>query len=95
MVRALIDEYPEVDVLAKNQFGKSVLTEAFGAAVPEITAMILEHKSAAALEGTKKKPEPAKPYSPPTTRIYNHTWVTECSLPSAPSHSTFQRRFGI
>jgi len=39
----LVDTYPEIDVLAKNSFGKSVLTESFGAGIAEVTSVILEH----------------------------------------------------
>lgn len=55
IVNMLVDTYPEIDVLAKNSFGKSVLTESFGAGIAEVTSVILEHTSAAALE-PKKKP---------------------------------------
>eukprot|EP00729_Bicosta_minor_P017468 gene17468-23692_t len=54
VTKLLMASYPEIDVLAKNGFGKSALTEAFGAGEAAITSMVLEHKSAAQLE--KKTP---------------------------------------
>ena len=54
VTKLLMASYPEIDVLAKNGFGKSALTEAFGAGEAAITSLILEHKSAAELE--KKAP---------------------------------------
>jgi hypothetical protein len=50
--KALLELYPDADVLAQNSFGKSVSSEAFAKGVPELVEAVLQHKSAAKLEET-------------------------------------------
>ena len=50
VVKLLLAQAPDVDVLQKNDFGKSILTEAFGLESPDITQLLLEHSSAAGLD---------------------------------------------
>lgn len=42
----LFQEYPEIDVLAKNNFGRSVLTEAFQSKETDTIALCLNHPTA-------------------------------------------------
>ena len=49
-VRLLLSRAPGVDVLQKNRFGKSALTDAFTLETADITQLLLEHPSAAALD---------------------------------------------
>jgi hypothetical protein len=49
-VRALLARAPGVDVLQRNAFGKSALTDAFALETADITQLLLEHPSAAALD---------------------------------------------
>jgi ankyrin repeat protein len=49
-VRLLLARAPAVDVLQKNGFGKSALTDAFALDTADITQLLLEHPSAAALD---------------------------------------------
>lgn len=50
--KALLELYPNADVLAQNSFGKSVSSEAFAKGVPELVEAVLQHTSAAKLEDT-------------------------------------------
>jgi predicted nicotinamide N-methyase len=54
----LLLESPNADILKKNSFGKSALTEAFGRENTDITAALLTHTSAKELENQKKKKKP-------------------------------------
>lgn len=49
-VRALLARAPGVDVLQRNGFGKSALTDAFALETADITQLLLEHSSAAGLD---------------------------------------------
>ena len=51
----LLLEQESADILKKNSFGKSALTEAFGRDNADITAALLTHSSAKELENQKKK----------------------------------------
>lgn len=50
VVRLLLTKVPDIDVLAKNSFGRSPVSEAFDAQDADVLKLILEHKSAKALE---------------------------------------------
>eukprot|EP00056_Hartaetosiga_gracilis_P006743 m.100147 g.100147 ORF g.100147 m.100147 type:complete len:491 (-) comp12547_c0_seq28:1844-3316(-) len=50
IVKMLMKAYPEIDVLAKNDFGKSAVSEAFNVQDEGILKLILEHESANALD---------------------------------------------
>ena len=52
VTKALLQLYPNADVLAQNSFGKSVSSEAFAKGDAAIVEAVLEHKSAAKLEET-------------------------------------------
>eukprot|EP00038_Savillea_parva_P013687 m.9060 g.9060 ORF g.9060 m.9060 type:complete len:464 (+) comp2590_c0_seq2:119-1510(+) len=56
VVRELCTSAPDLDVLAKNSFGKSALTDAYGSGESgtPLTKLLLEHKSADKLEETKE-----------------------------------------
>jgi predicted nicotinamide N-methyase len=46
IAQMLIDAFPDLDVLAQNSFGKSCLTEGFGANNTDLLKILLEHPSA-------------------------------------------------
>ena len=46
VVKLLLASYVEVDVLARNNFGRGALTEAFEKGVTEVVGVLLEHDSA-------------------------------------------------
>lgn len=46
VVATLLSRLDNVDVLAKNEFGKSALSEAFNAGNQEVLRLVLEHPSA-------------------------------------------------
>ena len=48
--RALLQLYPDADVLAQNSFGKSVSSEAFARGDAALVELVLAHSSAAKLE---------------------------------------------
>lgn len=50
IVKLLLRRYDNIDVLAKNDFGKSALSEAFVAQETAVLQQLLEHKSAKQLE---------------------------------------------
>ncbi|EKX39946.1 hypothetical protein GUITHDRAFT_113938 [Guillardia theta CCMP2712] len=52
-VKMLIEKCSSVDVLYKNSFGKSALSEAFGTEDEELVQLLLGHSSASALENTQ------------------------------------------
>ena len=52
VTKALLQLYPEADVLAQNSFGKSVSSEAFAKEDPALLEAVLAHTSAAKLEPT-------------------------------------------
>jgi hypothetical protein len=50
VTRALLELYSDIDVLAQNEFGKSISSEAFAKGDPALVELLLEHASAAKLE---------------------------------------------
>jgi hypothetical protein len=46
VVRLLLEHYKDIDVLQKNNFGRSALTEGFGSQNTETARLLLEHDSA-------------------------------------------------
>ena len=59
VVKLLLED-ANADILKKNSFGKSALTEAFGRDNTDITAALLTHSSAKELENQKKKKNTTK-----------------------------------
>eukprot|EP00389_Voromonas_pontica_P004156 GDKH01006177.1.p1 GENE.GDKH01006177.1~~GDKH01006177.1.p1 ORF type:complete len:168 (-),score=38.03 GDKH01006177.1:104-607(-) len=59
VVEVLLNLGKDVDVLARNEFGRGALTEAFDAGNGDVTKKLLEHKSAAVLEEEAAKAESA------------------------------------
>ena len=60
VVAVLLQHYTDIDVLQRNDFGRSALTEGFGSKSTETTKLLLEHDSASEeklLVGAKEVPE--------------------------------------
>eukprot|EP00040_Diaphanoeca_grandis_P023304 m.126570 g.126570 ORF g.126570 m.126570 type:complete len:442 (+) comp29209_c0_seq2:117-1442(+) len=65
ITKVLLTKCESADVLHKNSFGKSALTEAFGVGIADLTQLLLEHKSADKLEtDAEKKPDAAPTPTP-------------------------------
>ena len=54
VVRALLRLYPGIDVLAQNEFGKSISSEAFAKNDAALVELILQHSSAAKLDPAER-----------------------------------------
>eukprot|EP00967_Tisochrysis_lutea_P076902 scaffold104194_cov32-Tisochrysis_lutea.AAC.4 len=77
LVKTLLDAYPDADVLAKNEFGKSVSTEvrcmpfrAFARNIPEIVDAVLAHSSAARLD-PEENPSSADAFTAEVTHEFH------------------------
>ena len=53
-MRALLRLYPGIDVLAQNEFGKSISSEAFAKNDAALVELILQHSSAAKLDPAER-----------------------------------------
>jgi len=76
LVQALLDAYPDADVLAKNDFGKSVSTEAFGRNDPAIVNAVLEHASASKLD-PEENPDTPDALTSEVTHVFHFGGVDE------------------
>jgi hypothetical protein len=59
VIKLLLSKFPGIDVLEKNEFGKSLVSAAIGGGDVAMTQLILEHPSAAPLEDAKAVDETA------------------------------------